>query len=40
MYYRLPKSKTPVPEIGTAALASILAGAGVVAAFCATGVYV
>jgi hypothetical protein len=38
--YRLPRSKNPIPELGTAALASILAGGGVVALFCTVGVYV
>ncbi|KAK1922485.1 hypothetical protein DB88DRAFT_541610 [Papiliotrema laurentii] len=36
----LPRSKNPLPELGTGLLASSLAGAGVVALFCTLGVYV
>lgn len=38
--YRLPRSKNPLTEIGTGVLASGLAGFGIVALFCTTGVYV
>ncbi|WRT68990.1 uncharacterized protein IL334_005972 [Kwoniella shivajii] len=40
LFTTLPKSKIPIPEIGTALAASVLAGGGVVALFCTLGVYV
>ncbi|WVR09121.1 hypothetical protein IAU60_006183 [Kwoniella sp. DSM 27419] len=40
LFTTLPKSKVPIPELGIAAIASILAGGGVVAMFCTTGVNV
>ncbi|ORX39061.1 hypothetical protein BD324DRAFT_679564 [Kockovaella imperatae] len=36
----LPKSRNPLPELGTGLLASGLAGIGIVALFCTVGVYV
>ncbi|KAG8990615.1 hypothetical protein FRB94_004523 [Tulasnella sp. JGI-2019a] len=36
----LPTPTVPVKEIGVAALASVLAGLGIVALFCSAGVYV
>ncbi|KAL7421244.1 hypothetical protein Q5752_004129 [Cryptotrichosporon argae] len=40
LFSTLPKSRNPVPELATAAVASLLAGAGIVALFCTVGVYV
>jgi hypothetical protein len=37
---RLPKSRNPLPELGTGLLASGFAGLGLVALFCTLGVYV
>ena len=38
--YRLSKDTIPIREIGVALTASVLGGFGVVALFCAAGVYV
>ncbi|KAK4687517.1 hypothetical protein P7C73_g2592, partial [Tremellales sp. Uapishka_1] len=40
IFTTLPASRNPVPELGTALVASLLAGGGVVALFCTVGVYV
>ncbi|OCF31404.1 hypothetical protein I316_07009 [Kwoniella heveanensis BCC8398] len=40
LFTTLPKSRVPIAELGTALLASALAGGGVVALFCTLGVYV
>ncbi|WWD21107.1 hypothetical protein CI109_105588 [Kwoniella shandongensis] len=40
LFTTLPKSRLPIPELGTALFASALAGGGVVALFCTLGVYV
>ncbi|WVQ81354.1 hypothetical protein IAT38_003477 [Cryptococcus sp. DSM 104549] len=40
IFTALPTSRFPIQELSTAAIASLLAGGGVVALFCTVGVYV